>query len=233
MQHPEELKPGKTRDELTAKAASEFASLAERLRARGHDPLGVAHFLDKLLFCMFAEDAGLLPADLLRRLAGAARDDPTVFADGLRDLFTKMAENGGLFGAERIYWFNGGLFDSAAVLPLTDEDISLIDRVSRLDWSQVEPAIFGTLFERGLDPSKRTQLGAHYTYLAAIMRLIDPVLLTPLRRDFEATCAKVEALLAEGKAVTARTPAAKNPLSVFNAFLDRLRAVRVLDHACG
>ncbi len=65
------------------------------------------------------------------------------------------------------------------------------------------------------------------------MRLIDPVLLTPLRRDFEDTCAKVEALLAEGKAVTARTPAAKNPLSVFNAFLDRLRAVRVLDPACG
>ena len=233
MQHPEELKPGKTRDELTAKAASEFASLAERLRARGHDPLDVAHFLDKLLFCMFAEDAGLLPADLLRRLAGAARDDPTVFADGLRDLFTKMAEKGGLFGAERIDWFNGGLFDSAAVLPLTDEEIALVDRVSRLDWSQVEPAIFGTLFERGLDPSKRTQLGAHYTDRAAIMRLIDPVLLTPLRRDFEDTRTKVEALLAEGKLITARTPAAKIPLSVFNAFLDRLRAVRVLDPACG
>jgi len=233
MQHPQELRPGKTREELTAKAASEFASLAERLRARGHAPLDVAHFLDKLLFCMFAEDAGLLPANLLRRLAGAARDDPTVFGDGLRDLFTKMAGQGGLFGAERIDWFNGGLFDSAAVLPLTDEEIALVDRVSRLDWSQVEPAIFGTLFERGLDPSKRTQLGAHYTDKAAIMRLIDPVLLTPLRRDFEDTCAKVEALLAEGKLVTARTPAAKNPLSVFNAFLDRLRAVRVLDPACG
>ena len=233
MQHPQELRPGKTREELTAKAASEFASLAERLRARGHAPLDVAHFLDKLLFCMFAEDAGLLPANLLRRLAGAARDDPTVFGDGLRDLFTKMAGQGGLFGAERIDWFNGGLFDSAAVLPLTDEEIALVDRVSRLDWSQVEPAIFGTLFERGLDPSKRTQLGAHYTDKAAIMRLIGPVLLTPLRRDFEDTCAKVEALLAEGKLVTARTPAAKNPLSVFNAFLDRLRAVRVLDPACG
>jgi type II restriction/modification system DNA methylase subunit YeeA len=233
MQHPEELRPGKTREELTAKAASEFASLAERLRARGHAPLDVAHFLDKLLFCMFAEDAGLLPGDLLKRLASAGKDDPTVFADGLRDLFTKMAEQGGLFGAERIDWFNGGLFDSAAVLPLTDEEIALVDRVSRLDWSQVEPAIFGTLFERGLDPSKRTQLGAHYTDRAAIMRLIDPVLLTPLRRDFEDTCAKVKDLLATGKVVTAKTPAAKNPLLVFNAFLDRLRAVRVLDPACG
>jgi len=233
MQHPEELRPGTTRDELTAAAAREFASLAERLRSRGHDPHEVAHFLDKLLFCMFAEDAGLLPAELLRRLAAGARSDPAVFSGGLHDLFTKMAESGGLFGVDRIDWFNGGLFDSAAVLPLRSEEIALVDRVSRLDWSQVEPAIFGTLFERGLDPGKRTQLGAHYTDRASIMRLIEPVLLAPLRRDLEATQAKVEALLAEGKTVTARTPSGKIPLAVFNAFLERLRAVRVLDPACG
>jgi len=233
LQHPEELRPGTTRDELTAEAAREFASLAERLRARGHDPREVAHFLDKLLFCMFAEDAGLLPAELVRRLAAGARSDPAVFSGGLHDLFTKMAHSGGLFGVDRIDWFNGGLFDSAAVLSLTSEEIALVDRVSRLDWSQVEPAIFGTLFERGLDPSKRTQLGAHYTDRASIMRLIEPVLLAPLRRDLEATQAKVEALLAEGKTVTARTPAGKNPLAVFNAFLERLRVVRVLDPACG
>jgi len=233
MEHPEELKPGKTRDELTALAAEQFASLAERLRARGHDPHEVAHFLNKLLFCMFAEDAGLLPVGLLRRLAAAAPNDPSVFATGLADLFTKMSDKGGLFGAERIDWFNGGLFDSGAVLPLDADEIGVVDRVSRLDWSQVEPAIFGTLFERGLDPSKRTQLGAHYTDRQAIMRLVDPVLLTPLRRDFEATKARVEALLSEGKKITARTPADENPVAVFNAFLERLRAVRVLDPACG
>ena len=233
MQHPEELRPGKTRDELTAEAAEEFASLAERLRERGHDPHDVAHFLNKLLFCMFAEDAGLLPAGLLRRLAAAAPNDPSVFTDGLSELFAKMSERGGLFGAEPIDWFNGGLFDSGAVLPLTTNEIATIDKVSRLDWSQVEPAIFGTLFERGLDPSKRTQLGAHYTDRASIMRLIEPVLLTPLRRDLEATQARVEALVAEGKTITARTPADRNPVAVFNAFLQRLRAVRVLDPACG
>jgi type II restriction/modification system DNA methylase subunit YeeA len=105
--------------------------------------------------------------------------------------------------------------------------------VSRLDWSQVEPAIFGTLFERGLDPSKRSQLGAHYTDRGSIMRLIEPVLLQPLRRDFEATKEQVLVLAAEGKKITARTPAGKNPEAVFNGFLDRLRAVRVLDPACG
>src|SRR5450756_1104433 len=230
---PETLRPTRLREELTERAAKDFADLATALRARGHHPHAVAHFLDRLLFAMFAEDAGILPKNLIDRLASATKGDAAAFSAALHDLFGKMASGGGLFGVERIEWFNGGLFDSAVVLPLTDDEIALVDRVSRLDWSQVEPAIFGTLFERGLDPSKRTQLGAHYTDRAAIMRLIDPVLLTPLRRDFEATCAKVEALLAEGKAVTARTPAAKNPLSVFNAFLDRLRAVRVLDPACG
>jgi hypothetical protein len=233
MEHPEELRPGKTRDELTAEAATEFASLAERLRDRGNEPHAVAHFLDKLLFCLFAEDAGLLPGNLLKRLADAGRDDPSVFAGGLHELFSKMAEGGGLFGVERIEWFNGGLFDSAEVLALAAEEIALVQRVSRLDWSQVEPAIFGTLFERGLDPGKRAQLGAHYTDRGSIMRLIEPVLLGPLRRDLEATKVKVEALLAAGGKVTARTPAAKNPVAVFDAFLDRLRAVRVLDPACG
>ncbi|MHB0981095.1 MAG: class I SAM-dependent DNA methyltransferase [Thermoleophilia bacterium] len=233
MEHPDDLRPGKTRDELTAEAAEQFASLAERLRGRGHEARAVAHFLNKLLFCLFAEDAGLLPRGLIRRLAGAAQYEETVFTDGLGDLFSKMAHQGGLFGAEKIDWFNGGLFDNGDTLPLTLADINLVDKVSRLDWSQVEPAIFGTLFERGLDPSKRTQLGAHYTDRESIMRLIEPVLLTPLRRDLEATKEQIVGLVAEGKKVTARTPADRNPQAVFDGFLDRLRAVRVLDPACG
>ena len=233
MEHPEELRPGKTREEITAEAAQQFASLAERLRARGHEPHTVAHFLNKLLFCMFAEDADLLPGGLLRRLAGAASQEPEIFTEGLSDLFAKMSDKGGLFGAERIQWFNGGLFDGGQVLPLTSDEIKLIDRVSRLDWSQVEPAIFGTLFERGLDPSKRSQLGAHYTDRESVLRLIEPVLIAPLRRDLEATKEQVESLIANGKKVTARTPKDRNPLAVFNALLERLRAVRVLDPACG
>jgi hypothetical protein len=233
MEHPDELRPGKTRDELTAEAAAQFASLAELLRGRGHEPHEVAHFLNKLLFCMFAEDAGLLPDGLMRRLATAAKNEPAAFTAGLGELFLKMSHEGGLFGTDRIEWFNGGLFDGGEVLALTAKEIALVEQVSRLDWSDVEPAIFGTLFERGLDPGKRSQLGAHYTDRAAILRLIEPVLIEPLRRDFEATKEQVLALLAEGRRITARTPATKNPQAVFNAFLDRLRAVRVLDPACG
>ena len=233
MLEPEELKPGKTREELTGEVAEQFASLAERLRARGHEPQAVAHFLNKLLFCMFAEDAGLLPDGLLERLTEGTGHDPDLFSAGLGDLFDKMSQGGGLFGAERIEWFNGGLFDGPEVLPLSELEIKLVQQVSRLDWSQVEPAIFGTLFERGLDPSKRSQLGAHYTDRDAILRLIEPVLMAPLRRDFEETKERVEGLLAENKRITARTPADKNPTKVFNGFLERLRAIRVLDPACG
>jgi hypothetical protein len=233
MQHPEELKPGTTTADLTAEAAKEFASLADRLRERGHEPHEVAHFLNKLVFCMFAEDAGLLPTGLLRRLTAAAHKSADTFKSGLDELFSTMADRGGLFGAERIDWFNGGLFDGGGALPLALDELRIVERVSQLDWSQVEPAIFGTLFERGLDPSKRSQLGAHYTDRASIERLIEPVLIEPLRRDLESTKEQVEALVSEGKKITARTPPSKNPQAVFNGFLDRLRAVRVLDPACG
>ena len=233
MEQPDDLRPGKTRDELTAEAAEQFASLAEALRSRGHEPHRVAHFLNKLLFCMFAEDAGLLPSGLLARLTTAGGDDPAVFTSGLRELFQTMSDGGGLFGAERIQWFNGGLFDGGDVLSLGRDEIRLVQRVSGLDWSQVEPAIFGTLFERGLDPSKRSQLGAHYTDRESIYRLIEPVVIEPLRRDFEETKERVTALLAEDRRITARTRPDRNPTAVFNAFLDRVRAVRVLDPACG
>jgi SAM-dependent methyltransferase len=119
------------------------------------------------------------------------------------------------------------------VLPMARHEVAVVQSVARLDWSQVEPAIFGTLFERGLDPSKRSQLGAHYTDRASIMRLIEPVLMAPLRRDLEETKTRVEALLAERRRITTRTPANRNPRLVLQAFLDRLRAVRVLDPACG
>lgn len=233
MQQPEELRPSRTREDITEAVAREFAGLASGLRSRGDDPQRVAHFLNKLLFSMFAEDAGLLPRGLLKRLVEGAEGHPETFALGLSDLFTKMSDHGGLFGPERIQWFNGGLFDSGEVLPLNAKEIATVGRVSELDWSQVEPAIFGTLFERGLDPGKRSQLGAHYTDRQSIETLVDAVLLAPLRREFSAMQERVTALLAEGRPITKRTAGERNPERVFNDFLDRLRAVTVLDPACG
>ena len=62
----------------------------------------------------------------------------------------------------------------------------MLARASPLDWASVEPAIFGTLFERSLDPSKRAQLGAHYTSRDDILLMVEPVLMAPLRRRWAA-----------------------------------------------
>jgi hypothetical protein len=230
---PEALRPTRLREELTERAAKDFADLATALRARGHHPHTVAHFLDRLLFAMFAEDAGILPKNLIDRLAAATKGDAAGFSAALHDLFGKMAKGGGLFGVERIEWFNGGLFDDAEVIALATAEMETIGRVSKLDWSQIEPAIFGTLFERGLDPDQRAQLGAHYTDRASILRLVEPVLMAPLRRDWAETQATITLLVLAGRKVTARTPADQNPERIFGAFLERLRAIRVLDPACG
>src|ERR1700730_8025710 len=233
MGTPYSLRPSVTTAELTEEAAQRFAELASVLRSRGHEAQAVAHFLNKLVFCMFAEDASLLPKGLINQLADHLKNDPAAFSEGLSDLFGKMSVAGGLFGAERIQWSNGGLFDDAEVLPLQSSELAMLREVSQLDWSQIEPAIFGTLFERGLDPDKRTQLGAHYTDRDSINSLIEPVVIEPLRHELEAMKVRVTELLAAGKKVSKRTKDSENPEKVFHAYLERLRGFRVLDPACG
>ena len=111
-----------------------------------------------------------------------------------------------------------------------------------LDWSRVEPAILGTLFERGLDPDKRGQLGAHYTDHAKIMLVVEPVVLDLLRRECAAMRERVEELAAgrepapltpEGRRCERLPPWERDAEAEWRAFLERLRAVRVLDPACG
>ena len=103
----------------------------------------------------------------------------------LTALFNAM-QSGGDYGDETIAWFNGGLFASVAVPPLTQEDVAALHRAAGMDWRNIDPSIFGTLFERGLNPSKRSQLGAHYTDPATIMRLIEPVIIRPLMLEWQA-----------------------------------------------
>lgn len=237
MQNPESLRPTTTRAEITEEAARQFAGLAQALRGRGHEPHRVAHFLNKILFCLFAEDAGLLPRELVKRLAENTRNDPGAFAAGLSDLFGKMSTAGGLFGTERVQWFNGGLFDGADVLPMESGEIDVIRTVAALDWAEVEPSIFGTLFVRGLDPDRRSQLGAQYTDEQSILRLVEPVLIAPLRREFEVLKSRVAEHLPHWEKTRPsdrpRLRADRNPEKALQAFLDRLGAIRVLDPACG
>ena len=173
---PERLRPGETRQSLTERAAASFATVAQALRERGHDPHRVAHFVKRLVFCMFADDVGLLPAHMFTRMLEQARRGPAQFADLASDLFRVMAR-GGRVGFETVDWFNGGLFDDDAVLPLERSDIDAVLAASNLDWSEIDPSILGTLFERGLGPDKRAQLGAHYTDREKIMLIVEPVVI--------------------------------------------------------
>ena len=179
MSDPEQLKPGETRQELTERAAATFAELAQSLRERGHDPQTVAHFVNRLVFCMFAEDVGLLPGNMFTRMLEHARQRPEEFTSLAGDLFRAMA-TGGRIGFEAVAWFNGGLFDDDTALPLEREDIDVTLRAAGLNWSEIDPSILGTLFERGLDPDKRTQFGAHYTDRDKIMLIVEPVIVRPL-----------------------------------------------------
>ncbi len=230
---PRALRPDETPEQVTEEAARKFADLAGRLQGRGHDPLAVAHFLNRLLFCLFSEDVGLLPRGIVSRVVSARYPDDATFASQLRTLFGLMARRGGYFGTDHVQWFNGGLFDSDDVLPLDSEDRALLAAAAKLDWANIEPSILGTLFERGLDPAKRGQLGAHYTDRGSILRVVEPVVLEPLRREFDRLRSEVIELLARPRPVSTRKRVSRPEVNRFNQFLRRLRGVRVLDPACG
>ena len=235
MSDPERLRPGESRQALTERAAATFAVLAQSLRGRGHEPQAVAHFVNRLVFCMFAEDVGLLPADMFTRMLQQARRQPEEFATMARTLFGAMA-TGGLVGFETVAWFNGGLFDDDVALPLEKSEIETTLEAAALDWSEIDPSILGTLFERGLDPDKRSQLGAHYTDRDKIMRIVQPVVVRPWIADWESVKEEIVGRLqraAAARSKAARTQQRGQAERRLRAFLERLREFTVLDPACG
>ncbi|WP_261936102.1 class I SAM-dependent DNA methyltransferase [Sphingomonas bisphenolicum] len=153
-------------------------------------------------------------------------------------------KSGGAVGFERVDWFNGGLFDDDGALPLDRADIDNLLTAAHLDWSEIDPSILGTLFERGLDPSKRSQLGAHYTDRDKIMQIVRAVLIAPLEAEWADALARMTALvegaprataekLLRGKELAARTKAVNEAEAIHRAFLERIAGFRVLDPACG
>ena len=238
---PESFKPQQTNRDITEAAARSFAALAEGLRQRGATPgentasqqqraNQVAHFLTQCLFCFFAEDVGLLPGRMFERLVNNKQATPERLTQGLTQLFGTM-QNGGLYGVDDIPWFNGGLFQTIAVPPLSAPDLTELRRAADLNWSAIDVSIFGTLFERGLDPAKRSQLGAHYTDPATIERLIDPVIRRPLLQKWELIAQQIQALAAKIAKKGDRHYRAAHAL--FITWLDELKNYRALDPACG
>ena len=237
FEEPERFKPQRTTYAVTELAAKCIGEIAERLNARENAAEDVAHFLIQCVFCMFAEDAKLLPEKLFETVLDKSNPDGSKAQKRLTELFNAM-QGGGGFGADDIPWFNGGLFKIVNVPALETADvISLLD-AARMDWSQIEPAILGTLFERGLNPNMRGQLGAHYTDPATIMKIIRPVVEQPLLAEWQIVKAKIAALAPQMKLIGSAKSNHPNKemtegYQLFRDFLTRLRGFRVLDPACG
>jgi type II restriction/modification system DNA methylase subunit YeeA len=239
--NPEQLRPERAAARVTEAAAQEFAKLAASLEQQGieqgdADPQAVAHFLMRLLFCLFADSIGLLPDHLFREMIERTRTKPAVFIRMLRQLFAAMASPGNIFGAHEIHHFNGGLFGDDEVFDLTSADMNTLRAASALDWSTIEPAIFGTLFERSLDPGKRSQLGAHYTSKQDILLIVEPVVIEPLQARWQAVKAKALAFAA----IANKNPKGRNYNQLrakmeetLYEWLEELSKVRILDPACG
>ena len=226
---PEKLKPTKSLAAITEEAAGKFGSLAEALRERGNSPDQVAHFLTQCLFCMFAEDENLLPRGIFTNLLDKAVDIERA-TNRITALFNAM-QTGGDYGDEAVRWFNGGLFEKVDVPELMLSDLVTLRAAAHMDWRAIDPSIFGTLFERGLNPKKRSQLGAHYTDPATIMKLIEPVIQRPLLAEWATHRDHIRKLLEKSKKQGDK--AYRDADAEFHQFLERLKNYRVLDAACG
>lgn len=233
---PSIWKPEKTRSKLTLEAANDFSKLAQRLRGRNHSAIEVAQFVNKIIFCMFAEDINLLPGNVFRSTIDFLKSNPHQSQQYLSTLFRKM-NKGGEFALVNIPQFNGGLFESTDSLPLTDLDIKQISKLIDLNWADIDPSILGTLFERGLDPSNRIRLGAHYTSREKIVKILEPIIVRPLEEEWERVRTKIKETLSSAKK-RANSPNTNTKLydkanKLHKSFVDMLGRFTVLDPACG
>ena len=225
--NPDALEPDVTPNDVTEATANIFAVIASSMRQRGVDSLEVARFLNRLVFSFFAQDVGLLPERVVTRLCENFQSNPDEFDRGLLELFQRMSE-GGRFGPYPIRRFNGDLFKEPDTVLMEPHELEYVAEATERSWAHIEPSIFGTLFERVVDPDKEMLIGAEYTNEADILTVVDPVVMHPLYAEWVHVEAKVSVMLMpSGRRSDAQIR------KVLSDFQRRLSSVRVLDPACG
>ena len=221
---PAEFRPDRTLEDATKETADVFHAIVQDMEKHDVDPERLARYLNQIVFCLYAEDADLLPEGLFSRIVRQYNHDAKTFDQAVRDLFDRMS-SGGLYGSDKISHFNGDLFNTVDTVLLSEVALYHLDQAAQKDWRNIEPSIFGTLFERALDASKRSQLGAHYTGAADIDLVVQPVVMDPLRREWDTARQEVDNLISEENWDQARVR--------LEEFQQRLFEVTVLDPACG
>lgn len=196
-------------------------------------PQQVANFLMRCIFTMFAEDVRLLPEKLFTEaLETRWLPNPKKFKPEVEALWRAM-NHGTEFGfSGELLQFNGGLFADSTAFELTAKQLEVLLQAAKRDWQNVEPAIFGTLLERALDPKERSKLGAHYTPRSYVERLVRPVVMEPLQERWVEVQAEAKKLL-DNDDLEPTAAQKKKAVVVLEAFLTELREVRILDPACG
>ncbi len=192
----------------TALAAQQLTEFTLTLRQRGHAPMQITHLIQQLLLGFLAQEIGILPKQFFTQLLDVGQQRPLVVTQQLEQALNTLAIS--------------DVLSAATGLPLTLADIQLLRKLAELKWATIEPSIFGTLFERSLNSKQRQQLGAHYTDAAAIMRIVNPVVLEPLRAEWNAI-----------KTAVTQTKSRQAAQALFTTLLERLRNFRILDPACG
>jgi hypothetical protein len=233
---PKSIDPRIQSADVTREVAKRLASVSQYIeeglrpklsdksqREKAEEIEEAALFMMRILFCMFAEDIGLLPKEKFKEFLKRAESNDKLFQNQLADLWQKMGApniSPRLAHAveEEVRYFNGGLFsETARTYPLGGFVIHDLYEAARQNWRKVEPAIFGTLLEQALSPEERAKLGAHYTPRPYVETLVRATIMDVLEPEWAAIEESGEDGLLE-RAL---------------AFHDRLASVRVLDPACG
>lgn len=208
------------REEVSREAADQMADLYRTLVSRTSKKVSreqAQRFVLQLLVAMFAEDVDLLPASTVVKIVRECLEDGQSSYDLFGGLFRQMddkkpAQGGRYVG---VPYFNGGLFSVVEPIELTKAELGLIGAdktgAATKNWSKVNPAIFGTLFQDSMGKVKRHALGAHYTHEADIQRIVGPTIVTPWRERIDAATTMKQLLQLRSE----------------------LSKVRVLDPACG
>jgi hypothetical protein len=212
-------------DPVNVKAAEAMAKLHNQLKDDNYTGHDLEVLLVRLVFCMFADDSGIFDHQVLQQyVAERTNDDGSDLGPRLMQIFQALNtppsdRQSSLDEAiASLPYVNGGLFAESIRTPYFDSAMrGVILETMRLDWASVSPAIFGSMFQSVMDKAQRRNLGAHYTSEKNILRVIKPLFLDDLYKDF---------------AIAAKAGPRKK-FDELRALQDKLANLKFLDPACG